>query len=300
MTAQVPRISALLIVAAVCLLPTTGQATPEAGCGAQQSVGQGAQPSWSPDGIRIAFVRGTATWVVMAGGGRLRCLTHPQPNQADGSPAWDRAGRKIVFARFTSEAARGTSRLFIVNSDGTGTRLLSKMLPSFSIEPDWSPGRDIVFSGGCRLGVTSHDGTGLRLIRIDPVVCVSTPAWSRDTRAIAFSAVARRSTSATPAPSIWKVNRVGLRLVRLTHGANDRDPDWSPDGKRLVMSRSCRIAVFDTKTDVVVRFLTPSASANSPCARSPKWSPNGKEIAYSFGDSVYVMKADGSRKRRVA
>jgi dipeptidyl aminopeptidase/acylaminoacyl peptidase len=86
----------------------------------------------------------------------------------------------------------------------------------------------------------------------------------------------------------------------LSGGPDDTDPDWSPDGRTLLISRSCRIAVLNPKTSAV-RFLTERVRSQiSSCARSPAWSPDGKQIAYSIGDSVYAMRRDGSAKRKIS
>ena len=77
--------------------------------------GDGA-PTWSPDGKRIAFIRGGPSdrrdlYLVNADGGELKLLVAGDDRQPEnaGAPAWSPDGKTIVFA-----ADRG---------QGTGTRL---------------------------------------------------------------------------------------------------------------------------------------------------------------------------------
>jgi Tol biopolymer transport system component len=269
-------------------------------CRGGVGLGSGAEPSWSPDGKWIAFIRHGAVWSISADGNRLTCITHPGRNQADGSPTWDSNGSRIVFARFTSLGTRGaSSQLYVIGSEGAGLRRLSVRIPGPSVDPKWFPGWEIVFSSKCKLGFVAGDGTKLRLVRVPGIACVWTPTWSWKRSLIAFASTALPSNAPSPPPSIWTVNRAGQDLRRLTVGHSDRDPDFSPDGRQLAMSRDCRIAVLDLKKQTV-EFLTSRALANLYCARSPEWSPSGKSMVYSVGDSVYTMRPDGSHKRRIA
>ena len=81
-----------------------------------------AQPSWSPDGSRIAFEstrRGdTDVYVVRPDGSSLKELTFSRG--FDGDPAWNDDGTRIAF----ETTRNGKFDLYSINSDGTGeTRL---------------------------------------------------------------------------------------------------------------------------------------------------------------------------------
>jgi dipeptidyl aminopeptidase/acylaminoacyl peptidase len=87
-------------------------------------------PVWSPDGTRIAFVRGSSEaygiYVMNAdGSGQTQLSTDPTTN--DSGPAWSPDGKRLVFAR----RARGTlwsgpASIYVMLADGTGvTRLTS-------------------------------------------------------------------------------------------------------------------------------------------------------------------------------
>ncbi|HEX5451961.1 MAG TPA: S9 family peptidase [Candidatus Limnocylindrales bacterium] len=66
-------------------------------------------PQWSPDGTRLAYVRGTAIWAVDADGGRpTRVVDHPAGNTA---PRWAPDGERLAFL----SRRRGWSQLWLVD-----------------------------------------------------------------------------------------------------------------------------------------------------------------------------------------
>ena len=94
-------------------------------------------PTWSPDGRRIAFLRGRGfrgqLYVVNADGSGLRNLTPNQrPGYTYGQLVWAPDGRTIYFGRY------------LVSTDGSGAR----KLPYIPWTAVWSPdGRQIAFVG---------------------------------------------------------------------------------------------------------------------------------------------------------
>jgi Tol biopolymer transport system component len=190
------------------------------------SSGFAANPAWSPDGRKIAFMSnrdGTDDiLVVNADGSGLRNLTRSQGHDRTriwkgrehkrvfwSSPeqVWSPDGRKIVFRSERdrpSELERDTCRprcqrdeIYVVNADGSGLRRLTRNWKSDGA-PAWSPdGRKILFvrsgwSSATVQGdvyVMNADGSGQRNLTRSvtrPFATDTAPAWSPDGRKILF------------------------------------------------------------------------------------------------------------------
>jgi Tol biopolymer transport system component len=126
--------------------------------------------------------------------------------------------------------------------------------------------------------------------------------------------------------SIYTIGVDGKGERRVTHapaGVSDEQPDWSPDGSRIVFTRE-----FDDKPYEVwsvrpdgsdLRQIDPGCPPGIPSSQiceeiGPAWSPNGKRIAFgnAFGKlktvrgeewievlAIAVMDADGSNRRQL-
>ncbi|HVR12132.1 MAG TPA: hypothetical protein VMS41_00010 [Gaiellaceae bacterium] len=110
------------------------------------------QPSWSPSGSSIAFVRSvdseSAIYVVHPDGTEPHRVVEFY-GQSAGEPAWSPDGSKIAFTNaFNGDRRYGGQEVFLVNVDGSGARRLTELAPlsAFDAAPTWSPdGDQIVF-----------------------------------------------------------------------------------------------------------------------------------------------------------
>jgi TolB protein len=165
------------------------------------------QPTWSPDGREIAFVRGesVATTVpsrfgdlmlMSAGGTAVRRLVRRPVSD----PAWSPDGREIVYSLGGSLASQNASMdLYVVDVAGGAPRRLTRTPGGvFETAAAWSPdGSRIVFArwtnltqydGKATIHVIGRDGTGERLVLAHRHFAPgpSKLAWSPDGRTIAF------------------------------------------------------------------------------------------------------------------
>ena len=97
-------------------------------------------PAWSPDGQRIAFIRGIEVWVMNADGSGQTSL-----DPFGHGLSWSPDGRKIAFGR--NDDGAGPEGLNVTNADGSGTTLIVSGDQGHEVlDTAWSPdGRKIAF-----------------------------------------------------------------------------------------------------------------------------------------------------------
>ena len=99
------------------------------------------QPSWSPDGTKIAFTRdaGDFGWyevyVMNADGSEQTRLTNSGPN-FDGDPSWSPDGTKIAFS--SGREHDSYREIYVMNADGSEQTRLTNDL-GYEDGPDWGP-----------------------------------------------------------------------------------------------------------------------------------------------------------------
>ena len=85
------------------------------------------EPSWSPDGKRIAFssdrndMGGNRQIYVMDADGENRLNLTNNRGHTDGSPSWSPDGRRIVFATSRRDDA-GNMEIYVMDADGENPR----------------------------------------------------------------------------------------------------------------------------------------------------------------------------------
>jgi hypothetical protein len=153
---------------------------------------EGQDPTWSPDGTRLAFDRGTPgsrrIYVMDANGANVVQLTQAAEST---QPAWSPDGTKIAYV--------GNGGIWTMRADGSDAHALGLA----GSAPDWSPdGSRLVFVGASGVSIASADGSSVR--EVVPG-WGATPRWSPDGNWIVFQG----------ATQWWDVtSRYELYLVR--------------------------------------------------------------------------------------
>ena len=289
-------------------------------------------PIWSPDSKRVFFVRERGQldyelYSVDAGSGREKNIPFDQNGIHNLSWSLSPDGGRIAYAARGSVNS-GWTKLFVMNSDGTGIRRLISShgedypLAANYTSPIWSPdGDQIAFiitnhhsSELYDIHLISADGSDARLL--------ASPgqhrniAWSSSDR-IAFSRKTRDFNSIfSIAPNGSELQQVigspnsrslspGGRIcprTDLTHcregGWSYSSIVWSPDGKRIaflesdnaVNSRISAIAnVFLANSDGSdLRQLTSTLTRVQDIA----WSPDGRRILFASSRGTSVEPRD--------
>jgi len=233
------------------------------------------------------------------------------------------------------------AEIYLMDGDGTQPRRLTENSYS-DFFPALSPdGRRIVFDSNrlraegeplntSDLFVMNADGTAQT-----PLVRGSSATWSNDGKRIAFHASAsgkgppiilQRPGAATTDSDIFVMNvddflKKGTRPKNITNNpaAVDDDPDWSPQGQKIVFTSH---PVTNKKTDdhdTAEIYVTDAGGAGKPQRltnnaeeeRAPSWSPDGTRIVFmcrrgspAQGEGpatfeICVMNADGTGQVRL-
>jgi len=149
----------------------------------------------------------------------------------------------------------------------------------------------------------------LSLLGVSMMVVFVVVACSADMRPKASSPPGRIAYS-TRGGDIWVMNAdgTGRRRITRSHSGLDFDPDFSPDGRRIVFRTSRGHYALDThgmglEGIFVVDVRTRRERQIQPRTGGlfPAWSPDGRKIAFSglpraggVLDTIHVMNPDGS------
>jgi Tol biopolymer transport system component len=233
-------------------------------------------PTWSPDGTRIAYGCSRAggipeiglTDIIVMNADGTNPVTITDGTTRNTEPDWGPDGR-IVFSSYRD----GNDELYAMNADGSNAVRLTQTPDSGEFQPSWS-------------GDGSH---------------------------IAFTKTGYKRTTDTLEPDgniVWTMNADGTGggLLFASQFGDARDPAWSPvPGSNLVAfwaATGCcpngdAIFTADAVTKTARQLIDPKTQMPQ-LAFAPDWSTDGTRIVFSglagsaTAYDIYIMGADGS------
>jgi hypothetical protein len=220
-------------------------------CKTGEDTRSGRAPAVSPDGSLVAYVEGTTIKVMDSAGNFVR-------NVAEGtSPAWSPDGANIVFSRQVSTSPSRFD-LFIISQLGiAGTEIRVTEGPDSFVNPAWGapvPG----FPQG-------------------RIAYSTLPTLTSD-----IYVIAPTDGNLSSFPSTQRIN------VTFSAG-NDSEPDWSPDGTKLVFQSdrgqqgSANLYAMESVPTTQPTSATPVTRLTNSSVRhqfSPNWSPDGSKVIF--------------------
>jgi TolB protein len=275
------RVVALLVAA--LLATTLGVAQP--------AVVQATDPG-APG--RIVFAREglseTQIWTINPDGTDARQLT--TEGWSNTQPSWSPDGSKIVFV-----SNRGPGpRVWAMDADGSNQVPLTDDV-LYAMGPVWSPdGTKIAFAryvDNYDIWVMDADGTDQVNVTQDPAEDLW-PSWRPGTTTLAFQSNRDGNSE------IYAIDAGGGGLANLTNtpAVGEYEPDWSPDGTRLVFNAGSNIAVMNADGSARTTVTTTHQASHAA------WSPDGSRIVFSSwrdlnNYELFVMNANGTAQLEI-
>jgi Tol biopolymer transport system component/serine/threonine protein kinase len=258
------------------------------------------QPSWSPNGARIAYwgLRDTDRdiWTVPAAGGDPTPVTNDEAT--DWNPVWSPDGKYLYFA----SDSHGAMRFWRLPIDQTTGRVIGEREAVTGAGAEsWHP----TFSrDGTRLAFVNYIvKENIQRVMFDPqkgaIVGAMTPITSGERRVTAPELSPDGQwlafyTFGSPQEDLFVARRDGSESRQLTNDRRrDRVPRWSPDGKRIAFysdrSHNYEIWAIDLGGGGMRRLTN---CAPDYCFY-PTWSPDGTRLAfYKAGVNTFITELD--------
>ena len=239
------------------------------------------QPSFSPDGRRIAFKTvqfGSNELATMNADGSDKTLLTHTFHWSEGQPSWSGDGKSLYYRRTPQNPLVQHGEIWSLDIAASAADPLNPRTTPVLATP-----------GDIRYPTVSPDGTQIAFRAGDLV-------------------------EANGDEEIYVMNADGSDVRQLTHNSDfDSAPTWSPDGTRIAFEHADAATLTPgsgtepEQKDIFVMNADGSdvhqLVASPGKDEGPVWSPDGTKIAFSSDrdgqQEIYVMDADGSNQRRL-
>ena len=235
--------------------------------------GSAQNPCWLPGDGGVAFTNflrryntGNAIVRVVPPAGGAPTRTYGASGSDDVNLPGQCRSAALNLIAFSSGADNVTDEIYVADLAGGAARRVTNRPANQSWEPSFSP---VLADGSSWIVFESHNLAG------------SDPG------------------------EIWKVNADGSGLARLTGGHDDRQPEWSPAGNRIVFQRASGsgwdVMTIDPHGGSLVNLTRDPSAGNT----DPSWSPSGRYVVYSAGGdgiaiaNLWIIPAVGGVRRRL-
>ena len=237
------------------------------------------EPSFSPDGKRIAFASDRNgnfdIYVVDTDGTNLVRVTSRAANER--APTWSPDGTRLAI----QTRQFGTAEIaIVVVATGEVTRLTNET--NAAGNPDWAPdGTEIAYGLEGQIAVIRPDGGGRREL---PLTDAVTPRWSPDSTQLTYATDEDVRTSSADGTNVRVVARVEAS-----------SPAWSPDGTITFSTQreTVRLEVLDVATGE----HRPLVGASHAAAEAPSWSPYRSTVAFFRAGEVVIHDPESGVER---
>jgi len=274
------RNSSLAIL--LCLRADAAAAQQFRAIAAPVTYSQNYDPSLSPDGKRMVFLKQLEgreqMFVANSDGSHERKVLGPAGVDIE-DPAWSPDGTRLAYIRIEGDR----KSMHVMNLDGTADRAITPANQS-PIHPEWMPdGRSILYCTDDDLHPPLKNSAEIYRIdlasgKIATLISggVNTyPVPSPDGRKIAFRKFFDNNSE------VFTANINGSNPRNLTnHPAFEGWPAWSPDGKRIAFAANRNSAYQIFAMDADGRNVRLVANTEGR-ATAPKWAPDGKSIYFT-------------------
>jgi len=249
-------------------------------------------PSWSPDGSRIRFFKGSRLWEIASDGSGLReLLPGWRPNTPMCCGRWTPDGKFFVF--LLQHPSRGGYQ------PGNQIWTLDERRGLFR-HPSAEPVQ--LTSGPIRWNtpIPSKDGTKIfaqgvilrgELVRYDAQsqelkpwlggISAEYVSFSQDGQFVAYVTF--------PQGVLWRANRDGSNPVQLTNPPlYPIAPHWSPDGAQILFSSELSQSYLVSSQGGAPRLLAPEEKGGTGDAN---WSPDGRKVVFCSAKSMEAISS---------